>query len=207
MEFKKARTITTLATTSTQKSYFYFHKEILTMYIKFTFIAFIISTVLISGCASTSGSHQIVGTPMSSSQAAKYSDLQVTVQPNSGISLSQIDTERMSKLIAENIKTENPSRFNTINAATLGPKTLKASVMIKNYEEGNAFGRFMLAGVGQIHIDANVILSEATSNEKLAQHEVNKTFAWGGIYGATTNIKDVEVGFCKAVAESILGKE
>lgn len=174
---------------------------------KYTFITLVLATAILSGCANTGGSHQVVGAPMSSSQAAKYSDLQITVQPNTGISLGKDDADRMTKQITENIKTENPSRFNTINGATTSPKTMKASVMIKNYEEGSALGRALIAGAGQMHIDADVILSDAISNEKLAQHEVTKTFAWGGIYGSVTNIKDVEVGFCKAVAESILGKE
>jgi hypothetical protein len=177
------------------------------MNIKYTLITLVLAATILTGCASSGGSHNVVGAPISPTLTAKYSDLQLIVQPTHGISLNPYDTDRITKLISDNIKTENPSRFNTINAATTNPKTLKASVMIKNYEEGSAFSRSMLAGVGQMHIDADVILSDATSNEKLAQHEVTKTFAWGGIYGAVTNIKDVEVGFCKAVAESILGKE
>jgi hypothetical protein len=44
----------------------------------------------------------------------------------------------------------------------------------------------MLAGLGQIHIDADVILREYEKNESLAKYEVKKTFAWGGIYGGAT---------------------
>ena len=118
----------------------------------------------------------------------------------------------MSKLIAEDVKSEAPSRFQGINfqginSSSTSSSTLQASIAIKRYDEGSAFARFMLAGLGQIHIDADVILSDLTTKDKLAQYEVTKTFAWGGIYGAATGIKDAEVGFCKAVADSILGKD
>ncbi len=40
----------------------------------------------------------------------------------------------------------------------------------------------------------------------LAKSEITKTFAWGGIYGGTTEIKDVEEGFAEAVASVLLGQ-
>ena len=38
----------------------------------------------------------------------------------------------------------------------------------------------------------------------LGEYEVKKTFAWGGIYGASTKIEDVEAGFAEGVADLIL---
>ncbi|NOT57566.1 MAG: DUF4410 domain-containing protein [Deltaproteobacteria bacterium] len=110
-------------------------------------------------------------------------------------------------MIIKNIRTEVPNRFQTINQASPGPSTLNATVMIKRYEEGNAFARLMLAGLGQIHIDADIVLSEEGTKESLAQYEVSKTFAWGGMYGGLTDIMDVEDGFAKAVATSIVGRK
>ena len=156
----------------------------------------VLLTSIVSGCASTGGSHKLLTAPLSSVQAAKYTDLMISVQPAPNVILNQGDAYRMSKLIAEDVKYEAPSRFQGINFQG-----------IKRYDEGSAFARFMLAGLGQIHIDADVTLSDLTTKDKLAQYEVTKTFAWGGIYGAATGIKDAEVGFCKAVADSILGKD
>jgi hypothetical protein len=173
---------------------------------KYFYIKIVFFTSLLSGCADTGGSHQLVGPPMSSSQASKFSDLLITVKPHNHIALSQTDTDRMTKLIVEDIKTNSPNRFKTINTSAPGSTALKASVAIKNYDEGSAFARFMMIGIGQIHIDADVTLADSLSNEKMAEYEVTKTFAWHGIYGAVTDIKDTEVGFCKAVADSILGK-
>jgi hypothetical protein len=64
----------------------------------------------------------------------------------------------------------------------------------------------MLAGLGQIHIDADVILREYEKNESLAKYEVKKTFAWGGIYGGATGIEEVETGFARAVVSVIFGE-
>jgi hypothetical protein len=174
---------------------------------QFCCITAVTFTSILSGCASTSGSHEVVGAAVNNSQIAKFSDLLITVKPGEHVTLNQSDTDRMTKLIEEDIKTDSPNRFKTINTASPSPATLQASVTIKNYEEGNAFARFMLMGLGQIHIDADVQLSDSATNEKLTQYEVTKTFAWGGFYGAFTKIKDAEVGFCKAVADSVLGKE
>jgi hypothetical protein len=65
----------------------------------------------------------------------------------------------------------------------------------------------MLAGLGQMHIDADVVLTEPSTKEQLAKYDVTKTFAWGGMYGGFTGIKDVEDGFAKAVASAIAGKK
>jgi len=84
---------------------------------------------------------------------------------------------------------------------------MQALVYIKRYDEGNAFARVMLAGLGQMHIDATVTLKDMETKEQLAKYDVNKTFAWGGIYGGVTRITDLEDGFGKAVAASMSGKK
>jgi hypothetical protein len=82
---------------------------------------------------------------------------------------------------------------------------LAATLVVTNYDEGNAFLRFLLAGLGQIHIDGTLTL-EDSGRESLAKYVVNKTFAWGGLHGATTTIEAVEEGFAEAVAEILLEK-
>lgn len=61
----------------------------------------------------------------------------------------------------------------------------------------------MLAGLGQMHIDADVALIDPATDEQVAKYDVTKTFAWGGMYGGFTGIKDIEDGFAKAVASAI----
>ena len=75
------------------------------------------------------------------------------------------------------------------------------------YDEGSAFARAMLAGLGQIQIDGKVSLRDRAQDALLGEYEVNKTFAWGGVYGASTTIRDVEEGFAQGVATLILGED
>lgn len=163
--------------------------------------------MFLTGCAGSAGSHKLISGPESAQRVAAYTDLIVSLQPAADVKLTPSDSDRMLHLIAENIKTQEPNRFASINAPAAAGKTLQATVELKRYDEGSAFARFMLIGLGQIHIDADVILSDFVSKDKLAQYEVTKTFAWGGIYGGATGIKDVEAGFCQAVSDSILGKD
>lgn len=163
---------------------------------------------LISGCASTGGSYKTIDSPLTGEQEAKYSELLINLQSSNGVGLTPESIDRMRKLIVQNIKADgNNNRFKKINNEPYSASTLEAAVNIKKYEEGNAFARAMLAGLGQMHIDADVLLYDHATKEKLTQYEINKTFAWGGAYGAFTTIKDVEIGFSKAVADSILGKK
>ncbi|UJP05906.1 MAG: DUF4410 domain-containing protein [Nitrosomonas sp.] len=162
---------------------------------------------LISGCASTGGSYKPIGSPLTNERGAKFSELLINVQSGSDVSLNQESIDRMTKQIIENIKADTSNRFSKINGESPSTTTLEASIIITKYEEGNAFARAMLAGLGQMHIDADVTLYDHASKDKLTQYEVNKTFAWGGVYGGITTIKDVEIGFSKAIADSILGKE
>jgi hypothetical protein len=173
-------------------------------------VTFLLSLVLITlaaGCASTGGSHKLVTTPLKSTQADKYTDLMVSVQAAPHITLGQSDSFRMTNLIAEDVKSDAPNRFKDINPLVPNSTTLQASVVIKRYDEGNAFYRLMLMGLGQIHIDADVMLLDSATKNQLAQYEVTKTFALGGYFGVLIGIKDVEAGFCKAVADSILGND
>jgi hypothetical protein len=63
----------------------------------------------------------------------------------------------------------------------------------------------MLAGLGQIHVDAEVTLEDREHATVIGKYDVTKTFAWGGVYGGSTNIRDVEEGFAEAVAKVVLG--
>jgi hypothetical protein len=166
----------------------------------------LLAILVISGCASTGGSYKLVTPPINNTQVTKFSDLIVEVECKQGIPLTSVDKERILNLVIKNIRSENAIRFHAINSTTPSHSTLHASVVIKRYDKGNAFARFFLAGLGQMHIDADVALADWSTKEKIAQYEVTKTFAWGGAYGSAVSIQDIEEGFSKAVASSILGK-
>ena len=176
------------------------------MNIRYFFIITLTCNFLL-GCASSDGSHELLSPIFNSKQISKYSDLKISVDSKADAHLSQSDKDRLTHQIIKDIKGDAPLRFQSINQASQNSNTLLASVEIKRYDEGNAFARFIFYGLGQIHIDADIMLSDLATKEKLAQYEVTKTFAWHGFYGGLTDIKDVEVGFCKGVSDSITGKD
>ncbi len=148
---------------------------------KYISFAIILFSIILSGCgASSKGSINIVDSPISANQLLDYTDLHITVNSTKDIQLSKLDKKRLTQRIKDNITTEKPHRFKTINRKPSNRKKLRAVVSIKEYDEGSKFARFMLPGLGQIHIDADIILSDYLSKNKLAQYEITKTFAWGG---------------------------
>ena len=58
----------------------------------------------------------------------------------------------------------------------------------------------MLAGLGQIHIDGDVIFTDASTGQQVGAYKVSKDFSFGGLYGGVTRIEDVEEGFARSVA-------
>ena len=79
-------------------------------------------------------------------------------------------------------------------------------ITFTRYDEGNAFGRFMLAGLGQIYIEGDVVLFDSQTMQAVASYKISKDFSFGGIYGGTTTIRDVEKGFALSVADAIKPK-
>jgi hypothetical protein len=108
------------------------------------------------------------------------------------------DLQRVTQLVQSDLSTAYPGRL-LPSGATARPGEIKIDMTFTTFDPGNAFLRGMQAGLGQIHIAANVQLEDATSGKVTASYVVTKTFAWGGIYGATTTIQDVETGFAASV--------
>ncbi len=65
----------------------------------------------------------------------------------------------------------------------------------------------MLAGLGQIHIDGEVKLVELPDRKQVGVFSVSKTFAWGGIYGGSTGIEEIEQTFADGVAAALTGQK
>jgi hypothetical protein len=162
--------------------------------------------VLSTGCATSKGSYQVTSPPPEQTALSKYSEICVEVSCSQGLSLTPSDLDRMKGLIVQSVPTECSNQFKCMDQPTPGSNAILAKVKITQYDEGNAFARWMLAGLGQMHIDAEVVLNDYTAGDELLRSQVTKTFAWGGLYGATTQITNIEDGFAKAVAASFTGK-
>ena len=109
------------------------------------------------------------------------------------------DRQRLAEKIEKSIRdTAGPSQGKGAS--------YQAEVAINRYEKGNAFARAMLAGLGQIHINGTVTVRKLPGGAKVSQFSMNKTFAWGGIYGGTTDMDTIEDTYAKAVANAVCGK-
>ena len=153
---------------------------------------------LFSGCASNVPRAQYAVAPKTEHT------LKATDSPEVKVSATSRDVELLDSdrtRIAEKI-----GRLFQAPTDTGAERPYRVQVNVTRYEKGNAFARAMLAGLGQIHIDAEVKVFLNPGDEVVNQFTVSKTFAWGGIYGASTSILDVENPFAEAVANGLKGQ-
>lgn len=132
---------------------------------------------------------------------ARRADLRIvdiTAAVRQGVVMTPSDLARMVEQVRAEIGAKYPA---AMQPPVPGSTQARLHMEFTLYDEGNAFARFMLAGLGQIHIEADVAMVDAASGQPLARWQVSKTFAFGGLYGGTTNIQDVEKGFARSVAE------
>lgn len=164
--------------------------------------------VLAAGCASSSaGSAKPLIATAKPETAARYSKVALATSAQGDASkMTDADRERIAALVVRKVKERAANRFADFAATTTDPETLHVTIAFTRYDEGNAFARFMLAGLGQIHIGAEVTLEDRTLQAVIGKFEVTRTFAWGGIYDGATGIKDVEDGFAETVAKVVLGQ-
>ena len=169
-----------------------------------------LTVLVVTGCASTGASVKPAGLEQRPLDLAAYRSLGLQVTKAKEVTVAEADLERIAGRIVDAIRKTQPERFQEINAASpADPEapTVQVTVQLTRYDKGSAFARAMLAGLGQIHVDAKVILKDRATDGTLGEFDVKKTFAWGGIYGGTTTIEDVEVGFAAGVASLLLGSK
>jgi hypothetical protein len=158
----------------------------------------------VAGCA-TSTTEPVAVQTLTQQQMATLHLKEVTAQAAPGVTMTQLDFDRICLKVKSQLEATSPGIF--VDAAN--PNAATAATMKLNftqYDSGSAFARAMLIGLGQIHIDADVVLVDSSGNTE-AQYKVSKQFAFGGIYGAVTRIEDVEDGFAKSVAEIVKPKK
>jgi hypothetical protein len=162
----------------------------------------LIAVTLTTGCATTTPKPEYAADLTSHYRIDADDHAQVSVIAAGGVEITDLEKQRIAQLITSDLETQQLH-----NAANNDPKDCLVQVTITRYQKGNAFARAMLAGLGQIHIDANVQILAKTNNQRLADFTLTKTFAWGGIYGASTSMEDIEKTFANGVAASLTGQE
>jgi len=106
------------------------------------------------------------------------------------------DQQRLGEKVTHKVKSIAQSRGGAARQYEL-------TVMISRYEKGNAFARAMLAGLGQIHINGMVTVYQRPGKSKIGEFKLDKTFAWGGIYGGSVSMDTIEDTYAQAVAEAV----
>jgi hypothetical protein len=122
--------------------------------------------------------------------ALRVSD--VTAEPAPGVSMTPGELQR----VTARVRSELATRLSDAGAA----QSAKVQLLFTKYDHGNAFARFMIAGAGQIVIEADVAFVDEATGQQVGKYKISTDFSFGGIYGASTSIEDVEGGFAKSVA-------
>lgn len=77
-------------------------------------------------------------------------------------------------------------------------------VTITEYDEGNAFARFMLIGLGQMYLYGDVVIMQGLPPVVVREGGFKKNFCAGGLIGAAATMqKDVLPKVGKSIAEAI----
>lgn len=146
------------------------------------------------GCAG-SVAPPVVAMALPKAERANLHVDKVSTEAAAGVALTTVDTDRITQLVIADLNVVAPGM---LDPAAAGAKSVR--IVVTRYDEGSAAARFMLAGVGQIRLDGTVRVVDRASGRTIGEYRVEKQFAFGGLYGGLTSIKDVEAGFAKSVA-------
>lgn len=168
---------------------------------KLVFILSLTALAAISGCAGTAPTAEFKKAIAENYRLCVTDTAAVKVAASEGVVLNDVARQRLESRLKQTI--EEKKKGASCKESRQRDFVLKST--ITKYDDGNAFARFMLAGLGQIHIDGDFVLAMASKeSETLAEFSVSKTFAWGGAYGGSTRIEDVEPAFAEGVADAIV---
>jgi len=155
---------------------------------------------VLTGCGTTAIVHKPADSP---TVFDRYQTLAIKSSAAQGVVVSDAAQERVKDLVKENIEGKYcPNRFQSISTKEAQQDDLMLLIKYTTYDEGNAFARFMLAGLGGIKIHSDVEVKTSESDEAISRAEVGKTFRWGGIYGAPTDITEIEKWFAEEIAKT-----
>ena len=161
-------------------------------------VAFAGLVSLLTACAgSVSAPAAVTGLPQPDRASLRLKDVRSEAGP--GVAMTPEDLSRMSALVLAEIKAHTP----LASEPGQDDQVKTMNIAFTQYDEGNAAARFFPAGLGQIRMDADVSLLTPASGVTVATYKVSKDFSFGGLYGGTTNIHDVEKGFARSVAEIV----
>lgn len=159
-------------------------------------------SMLMLGCAGTPPQAKFVQPMVVASQIGASDTVDVTIEAAENVTLLPTGRDRVGQKIKAQIdkrKLKNPG--------AAAPRSMQVVLYVTRYEKGNAFARAMLAGLGQIHLDGTISVYQMPDRTLLEKFDLQKTFAWGGVYGASTSMEDIEDTFADGVAATVTGQD
>jgi hypothetical protein len=158
--------------------------------------------VCVVGCAS-SAPHAKFASPGGPGMVVRAADTtSINVTTAAGVSMADWEKSRVTERVRSALAAKQ-----ALNQSPATPKQFDIDVTITRYEKGSAVARAFLAGLGQIHLDALVKVTDQATHVPVSEFKLEKTFAWGGIYGASTSMEDIELAFADGVASGLTGRE
>jgi len=161
----------------------------------FQLAAAIGAAVVLSNCAGTTPKASFTQQMADTARIAREDSVSTKVT-SSDPNMLPADQQRLGEKVTHKVKSIAQSRGGTARKYDL-------AISISRYEKGNAFARAMLAGLGQIHINGTVGVYQQPGNSKVGEFKLDKTFAWGGIYGGSVSMDSIEDTYAQAVAETV----
>lgn len=153
--------------------------------------------VLLSHCASTNPKAKFTQSLPAEARIALEDKVSAQVTAGSGVAMLDADRERLAQKIASKVRA-------AARARGAAGRSYEIAVTITRYDKGSAFARAMLAGLGQIHLDGVItVYQQASPRTKVGEFQLNKTFAWGGIYGMSTTMDTIEDTYADGVAQAV----
>lgn len=160
-----------------------------------------VAVVAAAGCAGTAPRPEFARSPTVTRLAAADA-VQVNVTAANDVQVLPEEETRLAQKIK--LRIDNRKLAHQLPGDA---RSFELNLQLSRYQKGNAFARAMLAGLGQIHIAGKVRLYQMPSHELVAEFDLAKTFAWGGIYGASTSIDDIENTFADGVAAALTDEQ
>jgi len=159
-----------------------------------------LALLLSAGCASTAPKAQFAHEIVAESRISSPDSVQVNVGAPEGVQILPWERDRLGQKIKGRIDAQKISHPRDGEG-----RAFEVDLQLSRYDKGNSFARAMLAGLGQMHIDGRVSVYQSPEHSLVGEFDLAKTFAWGGIYGASTSIEDIEVAFADGIADAVTG--
>ena len=148
-----------------------------------------LSLTILSGCVAN---QPVIWNDSATMTGISISSIEVEAPPSTPTSeIAFIKQDIQNKLASSNFWNEERSGY-----------TLK--VVITKYSKGNAFARFMLIGLGQMHLHGTVELISGNPPKVIQSGTFKKDYVVGGIVGLTATMRnDVTSKLGQAIIESL----